>query len=431
LKKIRFLIISLILVFLFLFHLRFLSRNFDWDSCVYALNIQKNRIESAFFNPHHLGFESSGLLYWKWIQSIYPTTDIMFFLRLRILVSSLIFLGIFIWIFQKLYKDFFLAILLAMCIQFSQAFWFYSLHNDTPLIHSCLMALLFLFTVYFLRGGLKQWHLILLWCLQLFSIYFHQSNVIHFGIVPSAILLSQNRSFGKKLRTIFIYLTLLGVATIVSYLFVGFVILKRGLGPIDEKHFSFWMFLYAAINRWGMSEGEKNYFHYFYRGIGDAFLVFQNVTPKFRVDFSNFFSKNHILYNLNALFWMFTMTMGLINFRKLWKTYRSELIIMAFWLPPSICFYTWWEGYFFEFWVGTVIALWILNFYIFQSMTLSSFPVFSKSLLNTIYITVGGLFFLTNFAFSTLPRSIGPKFGYIEGIQGPVLKLADEFIYQR
>jgi len=428
LKKI---FLFIIILLLFLFHLRYLSRTFDWDSCVYALNIQKNRIESAFFNPHHLGFESSGLLYWKWIQSIYPTTDIMFFLRLRILGASLLFLATFTWLFHKLYNDYVGAILLMFLIQFSQAFWFYSLHNDTPLIHSCLIALLFLFSVYFLKNDLKQWHLIFLWCLQLFTIYFHQSNVIHFGIVPMAVLFTKDRSIGKKMRTIFIYLFLLGVATILSYLFVGFVILKRGLGPIDEKHFTFWMFLYAAINRWGTSIGEKNYFLYFYRGIGDAFLIFQNVTPKLRVDFSNFTSKNHILFNLNAIFWIFTFAMGFLNFRNLWKMFKAELLLMLFWLIPSVCFYTWWEGYFFEFWVGTTIALWILNFYIFKSLSLTTFPHFSKSIVHTTYFLLGGIFFLTNFAFSTLPRSIGPKFGYIEGIQGPVLKLADEKIYTR
>lgn len=421
----------IVLLLLCLFHLRYLSRTFDWDSCVYALNIQKNRIESAFFNPHHLGFESSGLLYWKWIQSIYPTTDIMFFLRLRILAASLLFLGTFTWLFHKLYKDYIIALLLMLVIQFSQAFWFYSLHNDTPLIHSCLIALLFLFTVFFYRLGLSKRHLIFLWFLQLFTIYFHQSNVIHFGIVPMALILSKGKTVGLKMRTIFVYLFLLGVATIVSYLFVGFVILKRGLGPIDEKHFSFWMFLYAAINRWGMSIGEKNYFLYFYRGIGDAFLVFQNVTPKLRVDFSNFLAKDHLIYNLNAFFWMFTLAMGLFNFRNLWKQFQTELLLMFFWLIPSICFYTWWEGYFFEFWVGTTIALWILNFYIWKSFSSKIFAQFSKSVLHTTYFLLAGIFFFTNFAFSTLPRSIGPKFGYIEGIQGPVLKLADEQIYHR
>lgn len=424
-------LISLLLLGLFLFHLRYLSRAFDWDSCVYALNIQKDRVESAFFNPHHLGFESSGLLYWKMVRSIYPTTDIMFFLRLRILSFSLFFLGLFIWIYYRLYKDFVLAIVLALVIQVSQAYWFYSLHNDTPLIHSCLMALLFLLTIYFLRKGLSKKHLFVLWIIQLFSIYFHQSNVIHFGMVPMAIFLSPNRSFGIKMRTIFVYLTCLGFATILSYLFVGFVILKRGLGPIDEKHFSFWMFLYAAINRWGTSLGEdKNYVLYFYRGIGDAFLVFQNVIPKFRVNLFDFQNPKHLPYNLNLLFWIFSLSLGILNFRTMWTKYKQEILILMFWLLPSIAFYTWWEGYFFEFWVGTTIGLWIFNSFILSSFRSESLPRFSNAILHSTYTFLFFFYFLTNFTFSTLPRSIGPKFGYTEGIQGPVEKLAEESIYK-
>ncbi|TGL20918.1 hypothetical protein EHQ46_10535 [Leptospira yanagawae] len=425
------LFVILLLLGLFLFHLRYLSRAFDWDSCVYALNIQKDRVESAFFNPHHLGFESSGLLYWKMLRSIYPTTDIMFFLRLRILSFSLFFLGVFIWIYYLLYKDFILAVSLALVIQVSQAFWFYSLHNDTPLIHSCLMALLFLLTIYFLKKGLSAKHLSILWIIQLFSIYFHQSNVIHFGMVPMAILLSPNRSFGIKMRTIFVYLTCLGLATIISYLFVGFVILKRGLGPVDEKHFSFWMFLYAAINRWGTSLGEdKNYVLYFYRGIGDAFLVFQNVIPKFRVNLFDFQNPKHLPYNINLLFWIFSLCIGFLNYRTMWAKYKQEILVLLFWLLPSIAFYTWWEGYFFEFWVGTTIGLWILNSYILSSFRSESLPRFSNAILHSTYTFLFLFYFLTNFTFSTLPRSIGPKFGYTEGIQGPVEKLAEESIYR-
>lgn len=425
------LFLGLFLLILFLFQLRYLSRAFDWDSCVYALNIQKNRIESAFYNPHHLGFESSGLLYWKLIQSIYQTTDIMFFLRLRILTFSLFFLGCFVWLFYKLYNDYILAILLALVIQVNQAFWFYSQHNDTPMIHSCLLALLFLLTVYFLKKGLSTKHLLLLWVLQLFTIYFHQSNVIHFGMVPVAILISPRKSFGIKLRTIAIYLTFLGIATIVSYLFVGFIILKRGLGPLDEKHFSFWMFLYAAINRWGTSLGEeKNYVLYFYRGIGDSFLIFQNVTSKLRVNFQNFSNPNHLPYNLNLLLWLSTLGLGILSFKSLIAKFKNELIILMFWLIPSVCFYTWWEGYFFEFWVGTNIALWILHSYILQSLRITQFPRTSKAIFHSLYFLLFLFYFLTNFTFSTLPRSIGPKFGYIEGIQGPVERLAIEEIYR-
>jgi hypothetical protein len=250
-------------------------------------------------------------------------------------------------------------------------------------------------------------------------------------MVPVAILISPRKSLGIKLRTIAIYLTFLGIATIVSYLFVGFIILKRGLGPLDEKHFSFWMFLYAAINRWGTSLGEeKNYVLYFYRGIGDSFLIFQNVTSKLRVNFQNFSNPNHLPYNLNLLLWLSTFGLGILCFKSLIAKFKHELIILLFWLIPSVCFYTWWEGYFFEFWVGTNIALWILHSFILQSLRINQFPRTSKAIFHSLYFLLFLFYFLTNFTFSTLPRSIGPKFGYIEGIQGPVERLAIEEIYR-
>ncbi len=428
-RRIYFLGLGILLLCLFLFHLRYLSRFFDWDSIVYTLNIQKNRVESAFFNPHHLGFESSGLLYWKWVKTQFPSADIMFSLRLRILASSLIFLFVFVWLFVKLYNDFWMGVLLALAIQFSQAFWFYSLHNDTPLIHSCLVAILYLSTVLVSKMRISTLALIGLWFLQLFTIYFHQSNIIHFGIVPMGILLSKERELGNKLRIICLYLVSLGIAVIASYLFVGFIILKRKLGPPDETHFTFWMFLYAAINRWGTSVGEKNYIQFFYRGIGDAFLVFQTVVPSFRVNFNTVWSKANTPYNLNLILWISLVSLFLLNIRNVLSKFKNELLILVFWFFPTLLFYTWWEGYFFEFWVGGSIALWIFSYFTLAAFSLSAFPRFSESLRHVFYLSLVFCFFITNFTYSTLPRSIGPKFGYTEGIQGNVFSLADEKIY--
>ena len=424
-------------VFLFLgiillgtFHLRYLSRFFDWDSIVYALNIGKNRWESVFLNPHHLGFESSGLLYWKWIRSFWQDADLMFVLRIRILAVSMLFLFVFVQMFAKITKDFWGAVLIAFCIQSSQAYWFYSLHNDTPLIHSCLIAILYLGALSYSKSPDHTLHLIGLWLLNLIAIYFHQSNVIHFGIVPMAILLKPNGiTLGSKLRTISIYLVTLGIAVIGSYLFIGFIILKRSLGNLDASHFSFWMFLYAAIERWGMSPGDKTYVQFFYRGIGDAFLVFQTVTPKFRVDFSQSLTKANLPYNTNVIFWLSIIASIVIGIRFWIHKFRNEMLLLVFWLVPSILFYTWWEGYFLEFWVGTTIGLWILAYFSLAAISPSFLPRFFRSLRHCIFFAMGIFLFVMNFSFSALPRSYGPKFGYTEGIQGDVFGLGNEKIY--
>lgn len=425
----------IIVLFLFLFNLRYLSRFFDWDSSVYALNIQRNRLHSVFFNPHHLGFESSGLLFWKIWQSLFQNFDLMFALRIRILLFSCVFLYIFIYIVYRLYGSFLQAVALGACVFFSQGFWFYSNHNDTPMIHSCLVCLLFFGFVYQANTFASKRRLLGLGFLQLMTLYFHQSNAILFPMAIISILICdkwKNRPFpfAKRLYTAFFYCLLVGVMIVVSYLFVGFGILGRDLQSYGEKHFSYWLFLYAAQERWGMSGGEKNYFLYFYRGIGDSFLNFQGVNTKFRIDFLSPWSSKNAAYNGNLFFWLLILAMGILNLRTMVRKFPKEIIILSAWLIPSILFYSWWEGYFFEFWVGVTIGLWLMSFYILRSFEFPMLRQTFRASTTVIYSIVALFLFSFNFTYSTLPRSKGIQYGYLEGFKDRVERIAREKIYK-
>ncbi|WCL47636.1 hypothetical protein [Leptospira sp. GIMC2001] len=433
-RKLKPLVVIVILVLLFIFNVRYLSRFFDWDSSVYTLNIQRDRIHSVFFNPHHLGFESTGYLFWKTAKSIFPNADIMFTLRIRILISSLIFLYFFITMMDKLYNDFIGSLLLGFCVSFTQAFWFYSHHNDTPLIHSCLVVLLYLSLVITARTGMNFLRMIGIGILHLGTLYFHQSNAILFPMVLVGFLITdkwknKDWNFSSRMMVGLIYNSVIGILIILSYVLVGFGILGRELGAVGEKHFSFWLFLYAAQERWGMSGSEKNYFLYFYRGIGDAFLNFQGVNERFRVNFNNDWNIKNTPYNLNLLFWIFILLSGLLNIRRLGKLFSKEVILLSFWLIPSILFYTWWEGYFFEFWVGVTTGLWIVAYLIMKSFDFEQWTATSKAIRNVILLIAGSFFFIVNFTFSTLPRSKGIQYGYLEGFKDKVEKIANEKIY--
>lgn len=433
--KYKTLILVSILVLLFFFNLRYLSRFFDWDSSVYALNIQRDRVHSVFFNPHHLGFESTGLLTWKWIQAFFPEADLMFTLRVRILAFSMVFLYFFIRWMDRLYGSFSQALLLAGCVSVTQAFWFYSHHNDTPLIHSCLVVLLYLYLVDLSRNGLNARKLAVLGLLQLGTLYFHQSNAILFPMVMVGVLLTptwRNRpwAFSKRLYTAALLCLAVGITIVLSYIVVGFGILGRELGgPWGEKQFSYWLFLYAAQERWGMSTGEKNYVLYFYRGIGDAFLNFQGVNAKVRVDFLRDWDAKNTPYNLNLLFWISLLGLGILNMRGFVRKFSAESLLLFFWLIPSVLFYSWWEGYFFEFWVGVSTGFWILGFLVLKSWEWSVFPMASRALVNGILAMGVLVFFTVNFTFSTLPRSEKIQYGYLEGFKDRVEKIARERIY--
>lgn len=359
----------------------------------------------------------------------------MFSLRLRILVFSLFFLGVNIWFYYKLYKDFIGGIIISLMIGFSQGFWFYSYHNDTPMIHSCLISIVYMGTVLASKYENKKWPVLILFFIQYFNIMFHQSDAIFFPLVPiMMIYASYPNKLGRGLQKAAWYSILLGLLVMATYAFVGFIILQRNLVGPGEKHFTFWMFLYAALNRWGTSGLEKNYANEFFRGIGDAFLNYQGVNTGFRVNFLNFDTSlqvQYFPYNFNLIFWLLVLVLFLLCVRNFLKKFPLEFILLGFWIIPSIAFYSWWEGYFFEFWVGTAIALIHWSYLVFRSLIWDEFfPRTSKALVHIVFSFMILLYFSVNFTYSALPRSKKVWIGYVEGFREDAERLARERIYR-
>ncbi|MBM9576156.1 hypothetical protein JWG45_03225 [Leptospira sp. 201903070] len=435
-NRIFFSFLILFIFSVFLFDLRFLSRHYDWDAIVYAYNINSDLTWRIFYNPHHLGFESTGYLYLKLWREFWGKDSVMFGLRLRILISALVFLFCFVWLYRKIYSDTLGAIILGLAIHFSQGFWFYAQHNDTPLIHSCLTALLYLSCVYFARKGHSPVSLLVLFGIQLWSVYFHQSDILFLPLVPISILLSKTWK-GKefelswKFRFAFVYCFALVGALTLSYLYVGFIVLNRNLSaPLDsEKNFANWLFLYATKDKWGNSPESKNYVLNFYRGIGDAFLNFEGVKSGLRVRLNLWENREILPYNLNLAFWISILLLFLLNLKNVWKRFRNETILLSFWLVPSILFYTWWEGYFFEFWVGTSIGMILLAGLTLKSLEFRSFLFGSRAVFHSFLIIWVLLLFLVNFSYSTYPRSSKKSVSYIEGIEFKLEAILPEKVY--
>lgn len=437
------------LLLLFLFNLRFLSRFFDWDSVIYAFNIERSlryekkplqrNLRSVFINPHHLGFESTGYAFMQMVKKFYPEYDLMFMLRLRILIASLMFLFAFIVLHYYLYKNFLTSFLISMCIAFSQGFWFYSHHNDTPMLPACFIALTFLLAVIFAKRGFSRWSLFLVGFVQLFSLYFHQTNVLFLTLVPVAIFVSKKYRGGDfpisgKLRVSGFYLFAVIAIFTVSYLFVGFYILERDLVSKGDKHFANWLFLYATLDRWGLSAIKKDYIIHFYRGIGDAFLNYQGITRGLRVDFRLPWKAFSVPYNMVALFWIALISIFLLNIKRTFKKYGVELLILFFWLVPSLVFYTWWQGYFFEFWLSTTIALWLFSYWVLESLPLEPLRYTRRAVINTIYIGMIFILFSVNFPLSVFQKSKKVKIGVIgdvESYRESVHRLAGEKVYTK
>ncbi|TGK03967.1 hypothetical protein EHO59_10610 [Leptospira semungkisensis] len=422
---------------LFLFDLRFLSRHYDWDSIVYTHNILTNKYWKVFFNPHHIGFESTGYLYLKFWYWLHGTDSAMFGLRLRVLASALVFVFVLMLTYWRLYHDLIGAVLLGLSVHCTQGFWFYAQHNDTPLIHSCLTASLYLVCVWNCKKGWSPGKLYIAGFLQIWNIYFHQSDTIFLTFVPASLLLTDRWrggtfTYSHKLRLIFVYLTaVIGILTL-SYLYVGFIILGRDLVslPTSEKNFANWLFLYASQEKWGAAPGEKNYIMNFYRGIGDAFLNFEGVKNGLRINPSLPTAPRNFPYNLNLAFWLGILALAATNALQLWKTYKQELVLLFFWLVPSLIFYTWWEGYFFEFWVSAVIGLMIFASLVLHSLRWEGLKFGIRALTHVALFTYLLLLFLVNFSYSTYPRSQRSNASFIEGIEDKYEAITPEKVYK-
>ncbi len=431
-----FLFLFCLTVALFLFDLRFLSRHYDWDSIVYTHNILTDRQWKVFFNPHHIGFESTGLLFLKFWNWFHGPDSAMFGLRLRILGTACIFIFFLMLAYWRLYGDLVGAVLLGLAVHFSQGFWFYAQHNDTPLIHSCLTASLYLLCVWNCKKGWSPGKLYIAGFLQIWNVYFHQSDTIFLTFVPVSLLLSQEWRGGKfefshKLKLIFIYLFWVIFLLTISYLYVGFIILERNLSSsVDsEKNFAHWLFLYASQEKWGAAPGAKNYVMNFYRGIGDAFLNFEGVRNNLRVNPNQPLGSKSLPYNLNLFFWIGILCLGIVNWIQIWKSYKTEIILLFFWLVPSFVFYTWWEGYFFEFWVSSVIGLLIFASLVLHSLRVESIRFGIRSLTHIILLIYAFLLFAVNFSYSTYPRSIRSKASFIEGIEDKYQAITPQKVY--
>ncbi|PJZ70915.1 hypothetical protein CH373_06760 [Leptospira perolatii] len=433
-----FLFLFVLSLVVLLFDLRFLSRHYDWDSIVYTHNINSDLFWKIFYNPHHIGFESTGYLYlkfWKWLNGPH---SIMFGMRLRILFAAILFFFALTSFYWRMYGDMVGAVLLGFAVHFTQGFWFYAQHHDTPLVHSCLTGALFLYCVWNARKGWGPTKLFFGFALQIWNVFFHQSDTIFLTMVPASILLSNSWKGSEfqtslKLKLIFSYTFLIVFFLTLSYLFVGFILLERNLiaPPESERNFANWLFLYATKEKWGLAAGNKNYVMNFYRGIGDAFLNFEGVKSGLRIKPQDFMNRNALPYNLNLAFWVSILALAFLNISRLWKKFRAELVLLALWLVPSLIFYTWWEGYFFEFWVSSVIGLLIFAALVIQSYKMQSIPHGTRALGHVALFAYVFLLFAVNFTFSTFPRSEKPTISFIEGIEDKYRSLVPEPVYDQ
>lgn len=442
-------IIASILIFLFYFFFNF-NYISNWvdekgDVKTYDYYVRLG-IPQFLFNPHHIAFDWIGKEFYNILKNNGYTGSVMTILQLRNLLISSIGLSLFFFLFYKISKKFFLSLLIVLIIAFSCAYWIYSQINDTPIIHSVLLALLFFAVIYFPQAKNKLLYSAFIGSAHAVCIFFHQSNLLFIFVIIFILFFSdkflidfnnnenlyytrikyynkKNLNISsshsnnlKKLSYFLIYFSTFFIIVTVVYYYVGIVLIGLTLNPNDaatfnkikdSSYFFNWLILYAKIDYWGKGY-QTNTFIMVLKGISSYFYQPQSFNNKeLTFDLMNFFSANSILPNLLVTFILFVFLITIIFVFVIYKKYKYVFIANIIFFISYVVFACWWEPDYREFWVAPMFSFWFLSFFVLNfiiDLLLKINPI-PKIFLYSYLFLICFLLFYFNFTGFLYPNS--------------------------
>lgn len=375
-------------------------------------------IPQYLFNPHHIGFDWLGERFFAFLKERGYTGSAMTALQMRNLLCSGLGLGIVFFLFYKISRKYLLSLLIVATYAFTAAYWIYSQINDTPIIHSILVFILFLLTLYFPQAKHKKLYAFFLGLLHAVTIFFHQSDLIMMAVVIFVMFgadlfaedRSQRRIAWRHTGSFLIYLSTFVVIVVTAYYYVGIVLIGLTLDPKNahafnniegSSYFFNWLILYAKIDYWGKGfDDDRSLLAKVVHGIITYFYqpqLYKGV--QVAADYAHFWKAASVLPNLIGLLFMSVFGGALLFFRSLLRSFRYGFIAVLLYMSIYTVFSCWWEADYREFWVATMFAFWFLMLIVFSvcidKMGIFRLPV--KLALYTFVLLLAGLLFYFNF----------------------------------
>ncbi len=445
-KGVAVIICVLIMLFYFLFNLKYLSMFIDRDIHAYTQNVEQGRLVNMF-NPHHIMFDYFGFLFFKATQSTGNlAADALFNQRIKNLMFASLGTGLIFLFLFFMSGHIFLSLIFTGFITFARGYLSYAGLNDTPLIHTVLCVLLFFSLRYYDKVKRKTVFVILLAFFHSIVIFFHQANVLFFPVIIFYIFMSfRNVSLKQRFVHVFTYVSVLIFVVASVYLFVGLFIIKTSLfggynvtyfGIKGTGNFLTWLSFYAHQGVWGAGH-HGNALNKIIFGLFGA--IVQGVSKaRFRenyFDFTDFFSEKYSPVNVLFMFVLFFFIMYLTLFKQLYKKYGVITGALLIWFVIYFVFFSWWEPEYFEFWLVTVSTLFIMIFFVFSYLLdIVKEKFLIKICANAVAFTLLILSLIilagNNYYYVVYPRSKNVKFGWIGSYKDKIMKRNYRLMYK-
>ena len=391
----------------------------DYDQMVYLNNVKHALNDVTLYNPHHIHFEELGREFHLFMTRNFGDagfTDLSFNLRLRSAFTAV--LGFFFAFLFSAYatRNVILGAAGALAVGFSHGYIHYATKVDTPIFPAA--AFILILAAFVLVNQTRRFVIpaaVLLGVAFFIGVVMHQYIAIACVVTGLMMFVPDLdridlpfRPFARRARVKFggarrvggtgpprgreqprlyrryglrIAATLVagavGIAMIVgAYLWVGKGIYNlRWAGEEDTGQsvglyrygtFQQWLFSYATTDSWGYG---LEFFHPWRtaRGFTDAFVtqyephLKYNQNREFGYDLDDPLKEGAVPYNLVGFFTIGSVALSILLFPFLLKRYGRIFLLLLFMLIPYFLFFTYWEPFYFEFWLVPVISMALLG----------------------------------------------------------------------
>ncbi len=389
----------------------------DYDQVAYYGNIEA-ALEgwTPVYNPHHLHFEIFGKYFHQFMITNFGDagfTDLAFNLRIRSIITAAAGFFFFVLFFGYTGRSILFGIAGAAAVGFSHGYIHYATKIDTSIFPAAAFALILIAFLYFNKTRRSAIIAAIALGISFFiGIMMHQYTVIASAVIGLVCLLPGMkfiRGFGRPfMRTGGIKTSGAGerkdsarlsdryrlrvacclIAAVVAvgltvgaYLWVGRGIYNlhyagdsydgKGRGIWRGTTFQRWLFAYEMSDSWGRGlETFKPWQPA--RGLTDSFLTQYEPHLKysreqeFDYDIDNLSSEKAFAFNIVAYFFFFTIAASILLFPFLLKRYGRTFLALFLMIPPYFIFFTYWEPFYFEFWLLPAIIIIAMGVLIFN-----------------------------------------------------------------
>lgn len=308
-------------------YLTTLSDVHTFDALSYIRDVDQRA--GFFFHPHHLLYSPTGWLFWQgWRLFGYGGGSELALKVLNSLVGAACGFGLYRMVL-RLTDRWWAALLAAGLLLFNYGAWYFSVEVEVYLLALVWVLIALALLIELITTPRARTAPLLGLSVGLAALY-HQTNGLLVPLVVAGVLLSPT-TWRDRLRNLLTAGVISGAVVAIGYALVGFGYNGyRSIGQMRD-----WMFFFVETGWWGHATRDR--LTDLGAGLGNSIST-QGAWP----------------------YWVAIVAVLLAGMVGAARRWPRIVALCALWIAVYGGFFAWWEGDNIEFWIATLLPLWLL-----------------------------------------------------------------------